>query len=114
MNKSMVTIDVTDAWMLPHLECVCLAGVGESRVDSVLVEESPLELYLANEQYKLARLLGDPLGSCLIGVGLVPRPSQLAQAYCHALLHLAQPSLDITSCLHKSACFCSHAWNRRV
>ena len=63
------------------------------------------KLYLADEQYKLARLLGDPLGSCLVGVGLVPGPGQLAQAHCHALLHLAKPSLNIASCLQTALAF---------
>ena len=66
--------------------------------------ESACKLHLADEQYELARLLGDPLGARLVGVGLVPCSSQLAQAHCHALLHLAQPSLNVASCLHNTAC----------
>ena len=55
--------------------------------------------YLADEQHQLAGLLGDPLGAGLGGVGLVACPCQLAQAHCHALLHLAQPCLHIAPCL---------------
>lgn len=33
----------------------------------------------------------------------MPSPSQLAQAHGHALLHLAQPRLNIASCLHTTA-----------
>jgi len=52
-------------------------------------------VYLADEQHKLAGVLGDPLGAGLAGVALVASPGQLAQAHCHALFYLAQPCLHV-------------------
>ena len=92
-----------------HIETV--SGVNQLRAFD---GESACRLYLTDEQYELARLLGDPLGACLVGVGLVPCPSQLAQAHCHALLHLAQPSLNIASCLRNTACLYSPVQKVRV
>ena len=59
-------------------------------------------VHLANEQHKLAGVLGDPLGAGLGGIGLVGSPGQLAQAHHHVLLHLPQPCLQAAACLYQT------------
>ena len=68
-------------------------------------------MYLADEQHKLAGVLGDPLGAGLAGVALVASPGQLAQAHCHALFYLAQPCFHIAPCLTQHSHANSHTLN---